>query len=232
MLTLEGVRIMQGDFHLAADTAFEPGVITALMGASGSGKSTLLGAIAGFVPLTAGRIRSDGQDITADAPGDRPLSILFQDQNLFPHLTVTQNIGLGLRPDLRLTDQQAAARDRVIDRVGLTGMGHRKPRDLSGGQQSRAALARALLRGRPWLLLDEPFSALGPALRREMLALLRETALAEGLSVLMVTHAPEDAQAATDQTALIDDGVVLPPQATGPLFADPTPTLQAYLGPT
>tara|TARA_R110002111_G_scaffold51552_3_gene90188 strand:+ start:413 stop:1105 length:693 start_codon:yes stop_codon:yes gene_type:complete len=230
VLKLDQIRLEQGEFQLFADTVFEEGDITALMGVSGSGKSTLLAAIAGFLPPASGRITVDGKDITDLPPGERPLSLLFQDQNLFPHLTVAQNVGLGLRPDLRLTSDQKIARDSVLERVGLTGMGNRLPRDLSGGQQSRAALARALLRGRPWLLLDEPFSALGPALRSEMLTLLRDTAKSEGLSVLMVTHAPEDARMIADRTALISDGVLEPPVATGALFDDPTPALRAYLG--
>ncbi|CTQ32795.1 thiamine ABC transporter ATP-binding protein [Jannaschia rubra] len=230
MLALEDLRVELGDFTLAADAAFVEGRITALMGASGSGKSTLLAAIAGFVAPASGRIRVTGADITGLPPGERPLSILFQDQNLFPHLTVARNIGLGLRPDLRLSADQRAARDAVLDRVGLTGLGDRLPRDLSGGQQSRAALARALLRGRPWLLLDEPFSALGPALRAEMLALLKETARGEGLSVVMVTHAPEDALAIADETALVSDGRLIAPVPTRALFDAPTPELRAYLG--
>lgn len=230
MLTFEDVVVEVGAFRLTAHAQVAPGGITALIGASGSGKSTLLAALAGFVPVAAGRVSIDGVDITARAPGDRPLSILFQDQNLFPHLTVAQNVGLGLRPDLRLSPDQVRARGAVLDRVGLSDMGARLPAALSGGQQSRAALARALLRGRPWLLLDEPFSALGPALRTEMLTLLSETARDEGLSVLMVTHAPEDALAVADHTALIVEGTLAAPVPTQALFADPPPALRAYLG--
>ncbi|PWJ21687.1 ATP-binding cassette domain-containing protein [Jannaschia seohaensis] len=230
MLELDGLEIVQGAFRLTADTVLQAGQITALMGASGSGKSTLLAAIAGFLDPVRGSIRIAGTDITGLAPGDRPLSMLFQDNNLFPHLTVAQNVGLGLRPDLRLSPAQKDAQAAVLARVGLEGLEARRPRDLSGGQQSRAALARALLRGRPWLLLDEPFSALGPALRRDMLTLLRETARAEGLSVLMVTHHPEDARAVADATCLIADGALIPPASTEALFAEPTPALRAYLG--
>lgn len=230
MLTLERTVIAQGGFRLEADVTFTAGKVTALMGASGSGKSTLLAGIAGFLPLAQGRIRVNGADITDKAPGDRPLSMLFQDQNLFPHLTVAQNVGLGLRPDLRLTPEDRAARDGVLAQVGLDGMGDRLPRALSGGQQSRAALARALLRGRPWLLLDEPFSALGPALRADMLTLLRDMALAQGLSVLIVTHAPEDARTAADETSLVADGIVQAPRDTSALFANPPQALRDYLG--
>lgn len=230
MLDLDAIRITLGTFTLRADTSLPSGGITALMGASGSGKSTILSAIAGFLTPAQGRIRIDKQDVTDLAPGARPLSVLFQDNNLFPHLSVAQNVGLGLRPDLRLDATQRQARSDVLARVGLDGMDTRLPRDLSGGQQSRAALARALLRGRPWLLLDEPFSALGPALRRDMLTLLRDTARAEGLSVLMVTHDPDDAQAVADHTCVLADGVLADPVPTGPLFANPTPALRAYLG--
>ena len=230
MLELDGLRLRLGAFTLEADMRVAPGGIVALMGASGSGKSTLLSAVAGFLAPEGGRVRIDGVDVTERAPGDRPVSILFQDQNLFPHLTVAQNAGLGLRPDLRLSRAQVAARDAALARVGLDGMGARLPRDLSGGQQSRAALARALLRARPWLLLDEPFSALGPALRREMLTLLRDTAAGEGMSVLMVTHDPDDARAFAGRTAFVAEGRVHPPVATGPLLDDPPPALAAYLG--
>ena len=230
MLALEGLRLRLGDFTLEADAAIAPGGIVALMGASGSGKSTLLSAIAGFLAPEAGRIAVDGRDLSGLAPGDRPVSILFQDQNLFPHLDVASNVGLGLRPDLRLSPAQVAARDAALARMGLAGLGDRLPRDLSGGQQSRAALARALLRARPWLLLDEPFAALGPGLRLEMLHLLRDTARAGGVSVLMVTHDPADARAVAERTAFVADGRLHPPMPTGPLLDDPTPALRAYLG--
>lgn len=230
MLELDGITVTQGAFTLRADTSFPKGRITALMGGSGSGKSTLLNVAAGFISAQEGRVRFDGQDVTDLPPGKRPISVLFQDGNLFPHLSVAQNAGLGLRPDLRLSAAQKAARDAMLARVGLDGMGDRLPRDLSGGQQSRAALARALLSGRPWLFLDEPFSALGPALRQDMLTLLRQTTQAQGISVVMVTHDPADAQAGADVTAIVSDGSVATPQDTADLFANPTDALRAYLG--
>lgn len=230
MLELEKLRIVQGDFRLDADWHLASASRVAIIGPSGAGKSTLLSVIAGFLAPTAGRVLWQGHDLGPVAPGQRPLSILFQDQNLFPHLTLAQNIGLGLRPDLRLSAAERARVTAALDRVGLNGMEARRPAELSGGQIGRAALARALLRARPILLLDEPFAALGPALKAEMLALVQEVAAESGAMVLMVTHDPQDAQRFADLTVLVADGRAHAPVETAALFADPPPALRAYLG--
>lgn len=230
MLQLDRLTYAQGDFRLTADWSAEPGARIAVMGPSGAGKSTLLSMIAGFLAPTSGRVMWQGQDLATIPAGQRPVTILFQDQNLFPHLTVAQNLGLGIRPDLRLSPDDQSRVEDALTRVGLTGLGPRRPAQLSGGQASRAALARALLRARPVLLLDEPFAALGPALRSEMLALVREVADATGALVLMVTHDPEDALALGGGTAFVADGIVHPPVPTASLLADPPPEVQDYLG--
>lgn len=230
MLRIDGVRLELGSFRLAADLTVAAGARVALIGPSGAGKSTLLAAIAGFQPLAAGRITWVGRDLATLAPGARPVSLLFQDNNLFPHLTVSQNVGLGLRPDLRLTPAQLAQTEAALARVGLAGMGSRKPAALSGGQQCRAALARVLLRARPLLLLDEPFSALGPALTADMLALVGEILAASGATLLMITHRPADALALTPQTILVSDGRAAPPVGTQALLANPPEALRQYLG--
>ncbi|MES2433359.1 MAG: ATP-binding cassette domain-containing protein [Pseudomonadota bacterium] len=230
MLTLETLVLQQDDFRLAAHWSVAPGERVALIGPSGAGKSTLLMALAGFLAPALGRILWQGRDLAGVAPGDRPLTILFQDQNLFPHLSLAQNLGLGLSPTLRLTPAQAAQIDTALVRVGLAGMGGRKPGQLSGGQQGRAALARALLRARPVLLLDEPFAALGPALKAEMLDLLDEVATDTGAAVLMVTHDPNDAKRFAGKTVLVADGVAQAPVATAELFANPPQALRDYLG--
>jgi len=170
----------------------------------------------------------NAKDMTASAPGQRPVSVLFQDNNLFPHLTIAQNVGLALRPDLRLAATQQTAITNVLGQVGLAGLEGRKPGALSGGQQSRAALARVLLADRPVVLLDEPFAALGPGLRADMLALVRDV-LGDRV-ILMVTHDPNDAQSVADQVVLVSDGVAMPPAATEALFANPPQALQDYLG--
>ncbi len=230
MLTFDAVKIAQGAFRLFANWSAPAGGRIAVIGPSGAGKSTLLLALAGFVPLVEGQIRWSGKDLDRISPGDRPLSMLFQDQNLFPHLTIAQNIGLGLDPSLKLNAAQEDRIDHVLARVGLAGLGSRKPASLSGGQQGRAALARALLRARPMLLLDEPFAALGPALKAEMLDLVMEVAAETKATVLMVTHDPADARHFADQTVLVADGVAQPPCATKALFDNPPAALVAYLG--
>lgn len=202
----------------------------AVIGPSGAGKSTLIEAIAGFLPITAGQVLWQGVDITNADPGARPVAMLFQDANLFPHLTVVQNIGLGLRPDLRLSTAQKAQVNQAIERVGLAGLGARKPAALSGGQQSRAALARVLVQGRPLLLLDEPFAALGPALKGEMLDLVAGLVAETGATLLMVSHDPNDARRIADQVVLVADGLAHAPQATGALLNNPPPALRDYLG--
>ncbi|WBU62004.1 ATP-binding cassette domain-containing protein [Paracoccus albus] len=221
---------MLGSFHLSADFEIAPGARIAVIGPSGSGKSTLLGMVAGFVPLSAGRITYGEQDLSRLTPGARPVSILFQDQNLFPHLSVAQNVGLGLRPNLRLTPDEQAAIEDALSQVGLTDKADSMPAQLSGGQQSRVALARVALRARPILLLDEAFSALGPALKADMLALLGRIADRTKATVLMVTHDPDDARAFASETVLVMDGLAQAPVATGPLLDNPPPALRAYLG--
>ncbi|MDG1353598.1 MAG: ATP-binding cassette domain-containing protein [Sulfitobacter sp.] len=230
MLKLEQALIVQDDFRLLADFTLEPARNYAVIGPSGAGKSTLLAAVCGFVPLASGRLLWDGRDITQDAPGARPMTMLFQDNNLFPHLDVLQNVGLGLRPDLRIG---TAERDKVMEalaRVGLADYTNAKPGNLSGGQQSRVALARVLVQARPLVLLDEPFAALGPALRNEMLDLLKDTIAQTGAAMVMVTHAPEDVRRIADEVIFVEGGQAQAPRPAAALMDDPPPELRAYLG--
>jgi thiamine transport system ATP-binding protein len=230
MLTLDGLDIRQDDFVLQADLALPDGSVVAVIGPSGAGKSTLLNVIAGFFLPHLGRVLWDGDDITAKPPAQRPVAMLFQDNNLFPHLTVAQNIGLGIRPDLRLTPEDRARVEQALIRVGLEGLGPRKPATLSGGQQGRVALARVLVQRRPLILLDEPFAALGPALKAEMLDLVAALAHETGATLLMVSHDPADARRIAPLVILVADGKALPPQPTNRLFESPPPALAAYLG--
>jgi thiamine transport system ATP-binding protein len=164
-------------------------------------------------------------------PAHRPVDMLFQEHNLFPHLSAAANVGLGIRPDLKLT---AADRERVsaaLARVGLAGFESRLPGQMSGGERQRTAIARCLLRRRPVLLLDEPFASLGPALRRDMLELVCGIQRESGATVLLVTHNPGDARLAATHTAFVLDGRVRACRRTADLFAaDDLPELADYLG--
>lgn len=180
----------------------------AIVGPSGAGKSTLLALIAGFLPVAQGRIWLNGQDHTQSSPAKRPVSILFQQNNLFTHLSVQQNLALGLDPRLKLTTKKLQTLLEIAERTGLQPLLKRLPTTLSGGQQQRVALARCLLRQRPILLLDEPFSALDPELRQEMLALSSEVCHNQKMTLLMVTHQPDDVQALANQVLRIEQGHV------------------------
>ena len=230
VLRLDNLALVYPGFRLTADWTAEAGEVIAVIGPSGAGKSTLLLTIAGFLPPATGLIVWNGCDLTGLAPANRPVSMLFQDQNLFPHLTVAQNLGLALSPSLRLDRAQEERVAAVLDRLGLAGLAGRRPADLSGGQQGRAALGRVLLQNRPILLLDEPFAALGPALKSDLLKLVSEIASASGTLVLLVTHDPVVAQRFAGRTVLVAEGVAQPPRPTEALFADPPEALRDYLG--
>jgi thiamine transport system ATP-binding protein len=230
MLRFESVLVRQEAFALRADLTVNTGHKVAVIGPSGAGKSTLLGAIGGFISLAEGRLWWNGTDLTDIGPAARPVAMLFQDNNLFPHLSVAQNVGLGLRPALRLTPVEHAEVVHALQRVGLADYANTRPGSLSGGQQSRAALARILVQDRPLVLLDEPFAALGPALRAEMLDLVAELATEAGATLLMVTHAPEDARRIADELIFVADGLAHAPVPAVATLDDPPPELRAYLG--
>ena len=230
MLRLDAVEIALDGFRLSADLTVAERRRIAVLGPSGAGKSTLLAAIAGFVATPGGHVLWQGAPLDHLPPGRRPISLLFQENNLFPHLSVARNVALGISPDLRLSAQQEEAVADALARVGLADHAQRKPSQLSGGQQGRAALARVLLRARPILLLDEPFSALGPQLKREMLDLVADVVDQTGSTMLMVTHDPEDARRICDGVIAIYDGRAHPPVATEDLLANPPAPLKAYLG--
>ncbi|MGO4735342.1 ATP-binding cassette domain-containing protein [Bosea sp. 2KB_26] len=213
MLELAGLSLDYPGFAARYDLVIPAGALCAVIGPSGGGKTTLLHAIAGFERPTAGTLRFAGADLLPLTPARRPVSILFQDHNLFPHLTAAENVALGLKPSLRL---DASERERVaaaLAEVDLAGFAARRPAELSGGQRQRVALARALLRGKPLMLLDEPFGALDPGLRREMIERVDALRREHGLTVLMTLHTPEEAASHADLFALVRDGHV---EASGP----------------
>ncbi|MEZ9526928.1 thiamine ABC transporter ATP-binding protein [Enterovibrio norvegicus] len=186
----------------------EPGSITAILGPSGAGKSTLLSLLCGLLPPSGGNVAFNDLNFTQLPAHERPLSILFQEHNLFGHLSAFDNIALGIDPRLALSPEQKQQIQQAACNVGLESYLERLPGQLSGGQKQRIALARCLVRNRPLLLLDEPFSALDPSLRRDMLEQVKVLAKQFGTTILMVTHHPEDAKAIADNVLFIDKGTV------------------------
>ncbi|MEO9819140.1 MAG: ATP-binding cassette domain-containing protein [Paracoccaceae bacterium] len=229
MLTVKNLLVRHGTFSLRADWSVQSGSRTVVIGPSGAGKSTLIGAVAGFVDVAQGQITLDGTDITHANPANRDIAMLFQDGNLFPTLTLEQNVSLGLRPSLKLDAEERQRVHTVLNKVGLSGFENRKPGQVSGGQQGRAALARILLQRKPLLLLDEPFSALGPALRQEMLDLVNDVLDETQATLLMVTHNPDDAKHIAQDIIFLDDGVAHSPEPAEQLLANPHPALKSYL---
>lgn len=229
MLWLDRLTCQSDDFRLEANLQVTPERITAVIGPSGAGKSTLLNTIAGFLAPASGRILWNGADLSPLPPGKRPVAMLFQDGNLFPHLSVERNVALGLDPRGKLNAETRVRVHEALERVELTGLGPRKPATLSGGQQSRAALARILVQDRPLLLLDEPFAALGPALKATMLDLVADLARDRKATLLMITHDPEDARRIADETIVVAEGRATPPQPTMALLDNPPAVLHDYL---
>lgn len=206
MIRLENVEYVAGDFRARFDAEIPAGAFLGLLGPSGGGKTTLLSLLAGFAKPQAGRILMDGADVTNATPAARPVTMLFQEHNLFAHLTAFENAALGLAPSLKLSPAQTAQVEAALVRVGLSGKAGNKPAELSGGERQRVALARALLRDKPVLLLDEPFAGLGPKLRREMLQLVMDLRAERGLTVILVSHEPDDLKIAASHAAFISQG--------------------------
>ena len=199
---------------ISANLSLESDKIYAIIGPSGAGKSTFLNLISGFSEISSGSILWNEQEISYLPPSKRNISILFQDNNLFPHLSVWRNLALAVSHWPKISNDDEAKLNSVISEVGIHGLESRKPSQLSGGQQSRVALARVLLQKNKILLLDEPFAALGPSLKDQMLELIRKIARKRGLLVLMVTHDPADANKIASQTIVVKNNKVHPPLNT------------------
>ncbi|HEM6630679.1 TPA: thiamine ABC transporter ATP-binding protein ThiQ [Citrobacter farmeri] len=206
MLKLTDITWLYHHLPMRFTLSVARGEQVAILGPSGAGKSTLLNLIAGFLTPARGTLLIEGEDHTTTPPSRRPVSMLFQENNLFSHLNVEQNIGLGLDPGLKLSAEQKEKRRHIAQQMGIETLMARLPGELSGGQRQRVALARCLVREQPVLLLDEPFSALDPALRQEMLTLVSDICRARQLTLLMVSHSVEDAARIAPRSVVVADG--------------------------
>lgn len=206
MLKLTDITWLYHHLPMRFSLTVERGEQVAILGPSGAGKSTLLNLIAGFLTPASGSLTIDGVDHTTMPPSRRPVSMLFQENNLFSHLTVAQNIGLGLNPGLKLNAVQQGKMHAIARQMGIDNLMARLPGELSGGQRQRVALARCLVREQPILLLDEPFSALDPALRQEMLTLVSTSCQQQKMTLLMVSHSVEDAARIATRSVVVADG--------------------------
>lgn len=207
-IVLEQVALKLGTTGFDFDCRIETGAITAIAGPSGAGKSTLLNLIAGFERPQSGRILITGTDKTVSHPSERPISVVFQDHNLFAHLDIFTNVALGISPSMRLSSTDRDSIETALSRVGLAGFGRRMPASLSGGEKQRAAFARALVRNKPVLLLDEPFASLDADLRRQMSDLLIELHRETSNTVVMITHDREEIARVADRVVRVEAGRV------------------------
>ena len=207
------------------------GEILSLIGPSGSGKTTLLNLVAGFLRQSAGHILLDGAIIDNLDVAERPVSIVFQQHNLFPHLDLYTNVALGIDPALRLSREQVETVEQALEQLGLVDLRWRKPGQLSGGQRQRVALARVLVRNRKILLLDEAFAALGPALRAELIELVKQLVRDNEMTALLVSHQPRDALLASVRTAFVCGGKIIAQEPTAELLENTQiPQVRDYLG--
>ena len=207
----------------------QAGQVTCLLGPSGCGKSTVLTMAAGLNPISKGAIRLDGWNVQG---ADPERAVVFQSPNLFPWLSAKENVAIGV-DKVYPRASQAERQDVVeyyLERVGLADSMDKQASGLSNGMRQRVGIARAFALSPKLLLLDEPFAALGPALKAEMLDLVADIATECGATLLMVSHDPQDARRIAEQVILVAEAVVSPPAPTAMLLDNPPPALRAYLG--
>ncbi|HEX7263987.1 MAG TPA: ABC transporter ATP-binding protein [Candidatus Dormibacteraeota bacterium] len=207
-LRLQGVRKSYGQVVAVdgIDLTVDEGEFFTLLGPSGSGKTSLLRLIAGFERPDAGTIELGGRDVTSLPPHLRETNTVFQDYALFPHMTVGDNIGYGLRIKHVPVGERRKRVERALQMVRLTGLDKRRPNQLSGGQRQRVALARAVINEPEVLLLDEPLGALDLKLRQEMQLELKRIQKEVGITFIYVTHDQEEALTMSDRVAVMAAG--------------------------
>ena len=202
MLVIQNLVLRRGSWQRRYDLQVEAAAIITIQGRSGAGKSALLAAIAGFEPVVAGDIQWQGQSLLTLPIEQRPVSMLFQEHNLFEHLSVAQNLKLGLKFASEVTQQTAV--QQAAEALEITAYLRKMPQELSGGQRQRVALLRTILRPEPIILLDEPFAELDAYTREIAAKWVRTTAKAAHKTVLLVTHQAEDVERLADQNLIFE----------------------------
>ena len=202
--SFDGVEVIRG-----VDLAVPEGAFTIFVGPSGCGKSTLLRLISGLEPVSRGRIEIDGRDVTGTPPAKRGLAMVFQSYALYPHMTVAENMGFGLRTKGVPKEERRRAVERAAEVLKLTPYLDRRPKALSGGQRQRVAIGRCIVRQPTAFLFDEPLSNLDAALRTEMRVELAELHRELGTTMVYVTHDQVEAMTLADQIVVLRDGVVM-----------------------
>jgi spermidine/putrescine transport system ATP-binding protein len=210
MIAFQDVHKYYGDYHaLRGITAtIRAGEFFSLLGPSGCGKTTLLRTIAGFEDISSGAVMIDGKNMEGVPANVRPTNMVFQSYAIFPHLSVEENVGFGLRRDPRSKAEKQKAVDEALEMVGLKGYGKRAAHALSGGQRQRVALARALILKPKVLLLDEPLSALDKKMREQMQVELIRLQRQVGITFILVTHDQEEALVMSDRIAVMFEGEI------------------------
>jgi spermidine/putrescine transport system ATP-binding protein len=234
-LTFDGVTKRFGSFTAVdrVSLSVRQGEVFSLLGPSGCGKTTLLRMCAGFERPDTGRIILDGRDITDLPPNRRQVNLVFQNYALFPHLTVRENIGFGLKVAKRGRREIDNEVDRMLDLIQMEGHGDKKPSQISGGQKQRVALARALINRPQVLLLDEPLAALDLKLRQRMLIELDNIHDEVGITFLYVTHDQEEAMSLSDRIAVMNRGLVEQVGTPAEIYEAPVSSfVAAFIGDT
>ncbi|WP_066417057.1 ABC transporter ATP-binding protein [Halorubrum aethiopicum] len=223
LLRVRGLTKEFGDLVAVDDVDFdvEDGEFVSILGPSGSGKSTVLRMVAGFEEPTDGEIALDDVEVVGSPPFERDVNMVFQDLALFPHLTVAENIGYGLKQSGVPADERRERTERMLEMVRLEGYGDRSPAELSGGEQQRVALARALVNEPALVLFDEPLSSLDRKLRQHMQGELQRIQVETDTTFLYVTHDQEVALAVSDRLVVLDDGEIQQVGSVEELYESP-----------